>query len=142
VKVREAWTAWGLRVVADDARRRDDVLAPAHGSIVAHGRRIKSTLFKPPLPPGNTMTADKQLLQEVASLLVEALHLEVAPEAIDPNEPLYGDGLGLDSIDMLEVSLVVSRRYGVQLRADDDNNEKIFGSLASLANHIAAHRTT
>jgi acyl carrier protein len=56
------------------------------------------------------MTADKQLLQEVASLLVEALHLEVAPEAIDPNEPLYGDGLGLDSIDMLEVSLVVSKR--------------------------------
>ena len=88
------------------------------------------------------MTADTQLLQEVASLLVEALHLEVAPEAIDPNEPLYGDGLGLDSIDMLEVSLVVSKRYGVQLRADDDNNEKIFGSLASLADHIAAHRTT
>jgi acyl carrier protein len=88
------------------------------------------------------MTADKQLLQEVASLLVEALHLEVAPEAIDPNEPLYGDGLGLDSIDMLEVSLVVSKRYGVQLRADDDNNEKIFGSLASLADHIATHRTT
>jgi acyl carrier protein len=88
------------------------------------------------------MTADKQLLHEVASLLVEALHLEVAPEAIDPNEPLYGDGLGLDSIDMLEVSLVVSKRYGVQLRADDDNNEKIFGSLASLADHIATHRTT
>ena len=88
------------------------------------------------------MTADKQLLHEVASLLVEALHLEVAPEAIAPDEPLYGDGLGLDSIDMLEVSLVVSKRYGVQLRADDDNNEKIFGSLASLADHIAAHRTT
>lgn len=88
------------------------------------------------------MTADKQLLHEVASLLVEALHLEVAPEAIAPDEPLYGDGLGLDSIDMLEVSLVVSRRYGVQLRADDENNEKIFGSLASLAGHIAAHRTT
>ena len=88
------------------------------------------------------MTADKQLLHEVASLLVEALHLEVAPEAIDPDEPLYGDGLGLDSIDMLEVSLVVSKRFGVQLRADDDHNEKIFGSLASLADHIAAHRTT
>ena len=88
------------------------------------------------------MTADKQLLHEVASLLVEALHLEVAPEAIAPDEPLYGDGLGLDSIDMLEVSLVVSKRYGVQLRADDDNNEKIFGSLASLADHIAVHRTT
>jgi acyl carrier protein len=88
------------------------------------------------------LTADKHLLKDVASLVVEALHLVVAPEAIDPNEPLYGDGLGLDSIDMLEVSLVVSKRYGVQLRADDDNNEKIFGSLASLADHIATHRTT
>jgi acyl carrier protein len=62
------------------------------------------------------MTANKELLHEVASLLVEALNLEIAPEAIGPDLPLYGDGLGLDSIDMLEVSLVVSKRYGVQLR--------------------------
>lgn len=88
------------------------------------------------------MTADKELLREVASLLVEALNLDTAPEAIEPDAPLYGDGLGLDSIDMLEISLVVSRRYGVQLRSDDENNEKIFASLASLAGHIAAHRTT
>ena len=88
------------------------------------------------------MTANKELLHEVASLLVEALNLDIAPEAIAPDAPLYGDGLGLDSIDMLEVSLVVSKRYGVQLRSDDENNEKIFGSLASLADHIAAHRTT
>jgi acyl carrier protein len=90
---------------------------------------------------GATMTADKELLREVASLLVEALNLETAPEAIDPQAPLYGDGLGLDSIDMLEVSLVVSKRYGVQLRSDDENNDKIFASLASLTEHIAAHRT-
>lgn len=88
------------------------------------------------------MTADKELLREVASLLVEALNLDTAPEAIEPDAPLYGDGLGLDSIDMLEISLVVSRRYGVQLRSDDENNEKIFASLASLAGHIAAHRTS
>ena len=87
------------------------------------------------------MTADKELLHEVASLLVEALNLEVAAEAIDPQEPLYGDGLGLDSIDMLELSLVVSKRYGVQLRSEDENNQKIFSSLASLADHIAANRT-
>lgn len=86
------------------------------------------------------MTADKELLHEVASLLVEALNLEVAPEAIAPQEALYGDGLGLDSIDMLEVSLVLSQRYGIQLRADDERNEQIFASLASLADFIAAHR--
>ena len=88
------------------------------------------------------MTANKELLHEVASLLVEALNLDIAPEAIAPDAPLYGDGLGLDSIDMLEVSLIVSQRYGVQLRSDDENNDKIFASLASLANHIAAHRTS
>lgn len=88
------------------------------------------------------MTANKELLHEVASLLVEALNLDIAPEAIAPDAPLYGDGLGLDSIDMLEVSLIVSQRYGVQLRSDDENNDKIFASLASLASHIAAHRKT
>ncbi|MEJ5988647.1 phosphopantetheine-binding protein [Ramlibacter sp. PS3R-8] len=88
------------------------------------------------------MTANKELLHEVASLLVEALNLDIKPEAIAPDAPLYGDGLGLDSIDMLEVSLVVSQRYGVQLRSDDENNDKIFASLASLADHIATHRTS
>lgn len=87
------------------------------------------------------MSADKELLHEVATLLVEALNLEIAPEAIDAQAPLYGDGLGLDSIDMLEVSLVVSKRYGVQLRSEDENNDRIFASLASLADHIAANRT-
>lgn len=85
-------------------------------------------------------TADNKLLHEVASLLVTELNLEMSPEDIDPAAPLYGDGLGLDSIDILEVSLVVSKRYGVQLRADDADNEKIFASLASLCDYIAAHR--
>ncbi|MDQ5897963.1 MAG: acyl carrier protein [Pseudomonadota bacterium] len=86
-------------------------------------------------------TADNTLRQEVAALLVEALNLEMAPQEIDPEAPLYGDGLGLDSIDILEVALVVSKRYGFQLRSDDENNVRIFTSLASLADHIAAHRT-
>jgi acyl carrier protein len=73
---------------------------------------------------------------EVATLLVEALNLEIAPESIDPPAPLYGEGLGLDSIDILEVALVVSERYGFQLRADDGDNVRIFASLASLAEHI------
>ncbi|MBK6852136.1 MAG: acyl carrier protein [Burkholderiales bacterium] len=86
-------------------------------------------------------TADKDLQLEVAALLVEALNLDVAPDAIDPQAPLYGDGLGLDSIDILEVALVVSKRYGFQLRSDDENNVRIFASLASLADHIAAQRS-
>jgi acyl carrier protein len=86
-------------------------------------------------------TADTRLLQEVAALLVEALNLDTPASEIDPQAPLYGDGLGLDSIDILEVALVVSKRYGFQLRSDDEQNVRIFSSLASLADHIAAHRT-
>lgn len=78
---------------------------------------------------------------EVAALLVDALNLEIAPESIDPAAPLYGEGLGLDSIDILEVALVVSKRYGFQLRSDDEGNVRIFASLASLAEHIAGQRT-
>ena len=86
-------------------------------------------------------TADTPLLQEVAALLVDALNLDTAAADIDLQAPLYGDGLGLDSIDILEVALVVSKRYGFQLRSDDEQNVRIFSSLASLADHIAAHRT-
>ena len=84
--------------------------------------------------------AQTDLQREVASLLVEAHNLDVAPETIDPEAPLYGEGLGLDSIDILEVALVVSQRYGFQLRSDDEGNVRIFESLASLADHIAANR--
>jgi len=82
-----------------------------------------------------------ELIQEVAELIVNALNLESAPADIDPDEPLYGDGLGLDSIDILEVALEVSKKYGVQLRADAEDNQKIFASLRALSAHIAAHRT-
>ena len=84
--------------------------------------------------------AQTDLPREVATLLVEALNLDVAPETIDPEAPLYGEGLGLDSIDILEVALVVSQRYGFQLRSDDEDNVRIFKSLASLAEHIGANR--
>jgi acyl carrier protein len=80
------------------------------------------------------------LQSEVAGLLVEALNLDITPENINPEAPLYGEGLGLDSIDILEVALVVSQRYGFQLRSDDTENVRIFTSLASLTDHIAAHR--
>ena len=81
------------------------------------------------------------LVREVASLIVAALNLDVAPADIDPDAPLYGEGLGLDSIDILEIALVVSKQYGVQLRADSQENEHIFGSLRQLADYITAHRT-
>ena len=85
-------------------------------------------------------TSQNDLQREVATLLVEALNLDTAPETIDPDAPLYGEGLGLDSIDILEVALVVSQRYGFQLKSDDADNVRIFKSLASLAEHIAANR--
>ena len=78
---------------------------------------------------------------EVADLLVQALNLDTSAEQIDANVPLYGSGLGLDSIDILEVALVVSKRYGLQLKADSDDNHRIFSSLQSLTDYIAAHRT-
>ncbi len=81
------------------------------------------------------------LLAEVAALIVAALNLEMAAEDIDADQPLYGEGLGLGSIDILEVALVVSKRYGFQLRAEDEDNAKLYASLRALAGHIAAHRT-
>jgi acyl carrier protein len=83
----------------------------------------------------------KTLERELAGLLVQALNLETDPLTMDTTVPLYGDGLGLDSIDILEVALEVSQRYGFQLRSDDENNEQIFQSLRSLAAHVAKHRT-
>jgi acyl carrier protein len=77
---------------------------------------------------------------ELACLIVETLNLDVAAESIDPETPIYGEGLGLDSIDMLEIALVVSQRYGVKLRADDENNVQIFKSLRSLSRFIQDHR--
>ncbi len=81
------------------------------------------------------------LERELAALFVQALNLELKAEEIDPTAPLFGDGLGLDSIDILEVALEVSHRYGFQLRSDDENNQKIFQNLRSLAAHVAQHRT-
>ncbi len=90
---------------------------------------------KPPV----SSTVDLQ--REVAELMIESLNLEIAAAEIDPDAPLYGDGLGLDSIDVLEIALVVSKHYGLQLRADSAENQHTFKSLRSLSDHIAAQRT-
>jgi len=76
----------------------------------------------------------------LAQLIVETLNLSTAAADIDPHAPLFGEGLGLDSIDMLEIALAVSQTYGVKLRADDAENEQIFQSLASLNRYIQQHR--
>ena len=82
-----------------------------------------------------------ELMRDLAEIVVAALNLDMNPADITPDEPLYGDGLGLDSIDILEIALVVSKRYGLQLRADDADNARIFTSLRTLAQHIATQRT-
>lgn len=90
--------------------------------------------------PTPTPEAITNLLPEVALLIVEALNLDMAAAEIDADAPLFGDGLGLDSIDVLEIALVVSKRYGFQLRSDDENNVRIFSSLRALTTHIASQR--
>jgi acyl carrier protein len=87
----------------------------------------------------DTTTTD--FYNEIAELMIESLNLEVEVADIGLDDPLYGDGLGLDSIDVLEIALVVSKRYGLQLRADSADNEHIFASLRNLADHITAQRT-
>ena len=82
------------------------------------------------------------LIAEVAEQIVAALNLEMAAGEIDPDAPLFGDGLGLDSIDILEIALVISKKYGFQLRSDNQDNVRIFSSLRNLTQHIAANRTT
>ena len=91
-----------------------------------------------PVPAG---IADLPALErELAELFVQALNLDTPAAEIDPEAPLFGEGLGLDSIDILEVALEVSHRYGFELRSDDENNHQIFQSLRSMARHVAQHR--
>ena len=87
--------------------------------------------------PSNALTAEELKL---AQLIVSSLNLEVQAAEIDPTAPLYGEGMGLDSIDILEVALAISKAYGVKLRSDDEHNRKIFDSLRSLNQHIQQHR--
>ena len=82
------------------------------------------------------------LINELKTLLIEGLHLEdIDAGEIDVNEPLFGDGLGLDSIDALEIAVLLDRQYGVKITSEDDKNGEIFASLTSLAAFIAENRT-
>lgn len=83
----------------------------------------------------------ESLLPEVAELIVSALNLDLSPAEIEPDAALFGEGLGLDSIDVLEIALVISKLYGFQLRSDSQDNLRIFSSLRALAGHIASQRS-
>jgi acyl carrier protein len=87
------------------------------------------------------MPAQHPLESELARLLTESLNLETPPESIDPAAPLYGEGLGLDSIDLLELSVVIAKQYGFQIKSDDPDITRIFSSLGALAEVVASRRT-
>jgi acyl carrier protein len=79
--------------------------------------------------------------REIAQLIVESLNLEeVEPASIQPDAALFREGLGLDSIDALELALAISNKYGFKLRSDDENNKQIFSSLRALARHVEQNR--
>ncbi|AOU99822.1 acyl carrier protein [Acidihalobacter yilgarnensis] len=81
--------------------------------------------------------------QEVADLIISTLNLdEVGVTEIDPEAPLFREGLGLDSIDALELALAISNRYGFQIKSDDSDTLSIFTSLRTLSEHIQQHRVT
>ncbi len=87
------------------------------------------------------MSAQTDAERELAQLLVSSLNLEdVAAADIDPEAPLFNAGLGLDSIDALELALAISKQYGFQLRSDNDENRKIFASLRALSAHVEQHK--
>lgn len=106
-------------------------------------------LIAPNSREGETVIVGQRTIEEqpvttasaVAELIVETLHLEIEPSSISLEEPLFGKGMGLDSIDALELALAISQTYGFELRSDDARNLEIFASLESLTHHIALHRT-
>lgn len=79
---------------------------------------------------------------EIATALVESLNLEVNADTLDPEAPLYQEGLGLDSIDLLELSVVLSKRYGIQIKSDDPDITRIFSSIRALASTILERKST
>lgn len=92
------------------------------------------------MPDHPPVAALSELERELATLIIEALRLPVGVNEFDADAPLFGGELGLDSIDVLEIALALSRRYGIEIRSDDAENPRIFASLRSLADYVAAHR--
>ena len=97
---------------------------------------MKFSVLVIPKMKSNSFTA---MEIELSEIIVSMLDLEISPSDIRPEDPLFGDGLGLDSIDALEISLEISKRYGLHIKAEDERNEDIFSSLRALAAHIEQH---
>ena len=87
------------------------------------------------------MSVQTAFEEEVAQLIINTLNLEdIEAGSINPESPLFNEGLGLDSIDALELSLAISTNYGLQIKSDDSENTKIFSNLRSLSQHIENKR--
>lgn len=78
----------------------------------------------------------EDLEKDLATLIVEVLNLRISADSIEPEYALFDSGLGLDSIDALEIAVAIENQYGVKIRANDENNKVILSSLRSLAQHI------
>jgi acyl carrier protein len=139
-----------VTVECDAQRPKKDAGAPPVKPLLGHGynnhhlQLPNSCHLSQPFPslfamPTTTTLSPAEL--ELATVMVKTLNLEVAPADIDPEAPIYGEGLGLDSIDILEISLAVSKHYGFQLKSDDENNKVIYRSVRNLSAHVEAHRT-
>ena len=87
-------------------------------------------------PASDTTLKIEQLLPELTAVVIKAVNLDLSAADVDPDAPLYGDQLGLDSIDILEIALEVSKHYNVLLKAEDEGNDKIFTSMRSLARYV------
>ena len=84
---------------------------------------------------------NEALCEELKALIIEALNLEdVTPADIETNTPLFNEGLGLDSIDALELGLALKKKYGITITAESEDNRKHFASVAALADFVAATR--
>lgn len=81
---------------------------------------------------------NQDLEKQLKEVIVESLMLEdVTPEEIVSEDALFGDGLGLDSIDALELAIAVDKKFGVRIKSDDDDIRKVFASVKSLASYVA-----
>ena len=90
---------------------------------------------------GYLMAGLSELESEVGELIIDSLNLEdITLDEIDPEAELFNGGLGLDSIDALELAMAMSVKYGFQLRSDDPDNSRIFSSLRVLAEYVASNR--
>jgi acyl carrier protein len=82
------------------------------------------------------------VIDELKALLISELNLEdITPDDIDVSAPLFRDGLGLDSIDALELAVVLDKKYGIKIKSSDERNKEIFSSLNALADFITDNRT-